>query len=249
MHFDVVTLFPHLFESFLRESLMGKALDKGIFEVRLIDIRDFTTDRHRTADDRPYGGGPGMVLMPEPLAKAIHFAMETRPAGVKRRVILLNPVGFSFKQGKAKEYAALDHLILVCGRYEGVDDRIAKTLIDEEISLGDFILSGGEVPAMAVIEAVVRLLPGVVGTAESVEDETFSHGLLEYPQYTRPRVFQDLTVPEVLLSGDHEAIRKWRRQESLKRTLKRRPDMLAQAELTDSDREYLDQFTSQEPSR
>ncbi|MBW2091197.1 MAG: tRNA (guanosine(37)-N1)-methyltransferase TrmD [Deltaproteobacteria bacterium] len=246
MRFDVVTLFPRLFESFLSESLIGKALDKGIFEVRLLDIRDFTADRHKTADDRPYGGGAGMVLMPEPLAKAINFARETGSSGTRSRVVLLNPVGQPFNQSKAREYAALDHLIMVCGRYEGIDHRISLTLIDEEISLGDFILSGGEIPAMGVIEAVSRLLPGVLGAAESVEEETFSNGLLEYPQYTRPRVFQGLAVPEVLLSGDHAAIRKWRRQESLKRTLERRPDMLAKADLTDSDREFLSQLRTKE---
>ncbi|MBW2323068.1 MAG: tRNA (guanosine(37)-N1)-methyltransferase TrmD [Deltaproteobacteria bacterium] len=248
MRFDVVTLFPQLFDSFLRESLIGKALDKEVFEVRLIDIRDFTTDRHRTADDRPYGGGAGMILMPEPLAKAISFARETDTEGVESRVVLLNPVGQPFSQQRAIKYATLEHLILVCGRYEGIDHRISLTLIDEEISLGDFVLSGGEVPAMAVIEAVTRLLPGVLGAAESVEEETFSNGLLEYPQYTRPRDFQGLAVPEVLLSGNHEAIRKWRRRESLKRTFQRRPDMLAKAELSDSDREFLGQL-SKESSR
>ncbi|MBW1710114.1 MAG: tRNA (guanosine(37)-N1)-methyltransferase TrmD [Deltaproteobacteria bacterium] len=248
MRFDVVTLFPQLFDSFLRESLIGKALDKEVFEVRLIDIRDFTTDRHRTADDRPYGGGAGMILMPEPLAKAISFARETDTDGVESRVVLLNPVGQPFSQQRAIKYATLEHLILVCGRYEGIDHRISLTLIDEEISLGDFVLSGGEVPAMAVIEAVTRLLPGVLGAAESVEEETFSNGLLEYPQYTRPRDFQGLAVPEVLLSGNHEAIRKWRRRESLKRTFQRRPDMLAKAELSDSDREFLGQL-SKESSR
>jgi len=248
MQFDVITLFPGLFESFLRESLIGKALGKGIFEVRLIDIRDFAADRHRTADDRPYAGGAGMVLMPEPLAGAINFAREIDSPETRSRVVLLNPVGQPFNHSRAKEYITLDHLILVCGRYEGIDHRISLTLVDEEISLGDFILSGGEVPAMAVIEAVSRLLPGVLGAAESVEEETFSNGLLEYPQYTRPRVFQGLAVPDVLLSGDHAAIRKWRRRESLKRTLQRRPDMLAKADLTDSDREFLNQLKAGESS-
>jgi len=239
MLFDILTLFPDLFESFWRESLIGKALDKGVFEVRTVNIRDFATDRHRTVDDRPFGGGPGMILMPEPLHEAIKHARESGPTGPKTRVVLLSPAGSPFNQAKAGEYAGLDHLVLVCGRYEGVDERIISTLIDEELSIGDFILSGGEVPAMVVIEAVARLLPGVLGALDSAVQESFSEGLLEYPQYTRPREFKGLSVPDVLLSGDHERISQWRRRESLKRTARRRPDLLAKVRLSVSDQEFL----------
>ena len=248
MLFDLVTLFPDLFDSFLRSSLIGKALSGNVLEIRLVNIRDFTSDRHRTADDRPYGGGPGMVLMPSPLARAIESAHGNEPDRAESRTVLLSPAGRPFDQSKAIEYAALDRLILVCGRYEGVDERICQTLVDEEISLGDFVLSGGEVPAMAVIEAVARLLPGFMGAAASVNEETFSDGLLEYPQYTRPDSFRGLDVPEVLLSGNHEAINTWRRRMRLRRTYERRPDLLAEAKLTDTDRKFLAMLDSeQEP--
>jgi len=248
MIFDLVTLFPDLFDSFLKGSLIGKALAENIFEIRLVNIRDFSTDRHRTADDRPYGGGPGMVLMAEPLAGAIDFAREKDPEQGESRTVLLSPAGYPFDQAKAMEYAGLEHLVLVCGRYEGVDERICRTVIDEEISLGDFVLSGGEVPAMAVIEAVTRLLPGVLGAADSVTEETFNEGLLEYPQYTRPASFRGLTVPEVLLSGNHAVIDTWRRRMRLRRTFERRPGLLAEAELTDSDREFLATLDSESKS-
>lgn len=246
MLFDVVTLFPGLFDAFLRESLIGKALEKDAFQVRLIDIRDFTEDKHHTADDRPFGGGPGMVLKPDPLAKAIGHARETAPSGSSSRVILLSPAGHPLDQQKVASLSTQTHLILVCGRYEGVDQRVVDALVDEEISLGDYVLSGGELPAMVLMEAVGRLLPGVVGKMESTEDETFSDGLLEYPHYTRPRVFQGEAVPEVLLSGDHAAIRRWRRRESLRRTLLRRPDMLDRADLTGLDLKILDELRSEE---
>ncbi len=245
----MVTLFPGLFGSFLGESLIGKALDKRAFQIRVTDIRDFTEDRHRTADDRPFGGGPGMVLKPEPLAQAITHSMEQSEPGWKRRTILLTPTGVTLNQAMVEQLAALDHLILVCGRYEGVDQRVIETLVDEEISIGDYVLSGGEVPAMVLIEAVGRLLPGVLGKQESTEEETFSEGLLEYPHYTRPRIFEGREVPEVLLSGDHAAIRRWRRRESLRRTLLRRPDMLSRAELSEEDRDYVDEVQAELDAR
>ncbi|MFH1090921.1 MAG: tRNA (guanosine(37)-N1)-methyltransferase TrmD [Pseudomonadota bacterium] len=232
MRFDLVTLCPSLFNSFLGESLIGKALDKRAFEVRVIDIRDYTQDRHRTADDRPFGGGPGMVLRPEPVSRAIRWALATAPEKSRSRVVLLTPSGRPLNQSRVEEFSRLDHLVLVCGRYEGVDERVSRSLIDDEISIGDYVLSGGEVPAMVVIEAVARLLPGVLGKSESTVEETFQQGLLEYPQYTRPRVFEQMEVPEVLLSGDHAAIRLWRLRQSLVRTLKRRPDMLDRARLS-----------------
>jgi len=239
--FDLVTLFPGIFDSFLGESLIGKALEKGIFSVRVIDIRDFAADKHRTADDRPFGGGPGMVLKPEPTAGAVSYARRSGPETNRRVVVLLTPAGETLTQAKVEALAGLDHLILICGRYEGVDERISQTLVDQEISIGDYVLAGGEVPAMVMVEAVARLLPGVVGKMESAEEETFSEGLLEYPQYTRPRVFQGLEVPEVLLSGDHAAIRAWRRRESLRRTLIRRPDLLSKAGLSSEDLRFLEQ--------
>lgn len=242
MRIDVLTLFPGIFESFLRESLIGKALEKKLFQVRVVDIREFTADKHRTADDRPFGGGPGMLLLPEPLAGAIEFAKKDGSEGEKQQVVMLTPSGLPFNQDKAEEFTRTDHLILICGRYEGVDARIIKSLVDEEISLGDFVLSGGEVPAMAVIESVTRLLPGVLGTFESVAEETFSDGLLEYPQYTRPREFQGMAVPDVLLSGNHEEIRKWRRAQSLELTFNRRPEMLDKAGLTEADLKILDEL-------
>ncbi len=245
MLFDVVTLFPALFDSFLRESLIGKALEKRIFDIRVTDIRDFTEDKHRTADDRPFGGGPGMVLKPEPVAGAIGHCKSTVSDEAKTRVILLSPAGRTLSQALVESYASLDHLILVCGRYEGIDQRVSEALVDDEISVGDYVLSGGEIPAMVLIEAVGRLLPGTLGKFESTEEETFSSGLLEYPHYTRPRDFRGLTVPDVLLSGDHEAIRRWRRLESLRRTLLRRPEMLSRASLTAEDLQILEQVRAE----
>jgi tRNA (guanine37-N1)-methyltransferase len=239
MLFDVATLFPAIFDSFLAESLIGKGLAAEAFRARIIDVRDFTLDKHRTADDRPFGGGPGMVLKPEPLAGAIEFALNGSGDRTRTKVILMTPAGTPLNQAKVRELAELDHLILVCGRYEGVDERVNRLFIDEEISVGDYVLSGGEVPAMVLIEAVARLLPGVLGKLESVEEETFSQGLLEYPQFTRPRVFRDLAAPETLLSGDHGAIRRWRMKESLKRTLGSRPEMLSRIELTPEQKKIL----------
>lgn len=244
MRFDIITLFPSLFESFLQESLIGKALEKRAFEVRVIDIRDFTNDRHRTADDRPFGGGPGMVLKPEPVAGAIRYASGERGVSEKR-VVLMTPSGRPLNQEKVEELSLLDHLVVVCGRYEGIDYRINELLIDEEISIGDYVLSGGEVPAMVLMEAVTRLLPGVLGKMESTDEETFRNGLLEYPHYTRPRVFEGREVPEVLLSGDHAAIKKWRLEASLRRTLEQRPEMLDSAKLTAEERNVLGEIQSE----
>ena len=245
MRFDIATLFPALFDSFLNESLIAKALEKRAFEVRIIDIRDFTRDRHRTADDRPFGGGPGMVLKPEPVTAAVRSAMSDYPAR-RRRVILLTPSGTPLNQAKVEALAELDHIILVCGRYEGVDDRVNRAVIDEEVSIGDYVLSGGEVPAMVLLEAVTRLLPDVLGKEESVKEETFQNGLLEYPQFTRPREFEGMAVPDVLLSGDHAAIRRWRLEESIRRTLKRRPDVLARVPLSREASELLEKIKEEQ---
>lgn len=244
MRFDLITLFPRMFDSFLAESLIGKALEKEIFEVRVVDIRDFACDRHHTADDRPFGGGPGMVLKAGPLAGAITESLKTAPLG-RTRVILLTPGGAPLTQDKVEDLAGYDHLVLICGRYEGVDERVVRLYVDEEISVGDYVLCGGEVPAMVVVEAAARLLPGVLGKMESTDEESFTSGLIEYPHYTRPRVFEGLDVPEVLLSGDHAAIRSWRLRQSLRRTLDRRPDLIRPEELSGEARKALNEIRAE----
>ncbi len=239
MRFEIVTLFPELFEA-LEHGLLGKARDAGRIDVHTITPRRFTADKHRTVDDAPYGGGSGMVLMPGPVAEALDFLDEQRGGRITRRV-LLTPQGERFTQAHARRYAELDSLTLVCGRYEGFDERI-RGLVDEEVSLGDFVLLGGEVAALAILEATARLLPGVLGNEQSAADESHAAGLLEYPQYTRPEEFRGEKVPEVLRSGNHAAIARWRRKESLRRTLERRPDLLEAADLTDEDRQLLDEI-------
>ncbi len=239
MRFEIVTLFPELFEA-LNTGLLGKAREAGRVDVHTITPRRFTTDRHRTVDDAPYGGGSGMVLMPGPIADALDYLDEARKGRVSHRV-LLTPQGARFTQAHARRFSELDAITLVCGRYEGFDDRI-RGLVDEEVSLGDFVLLGGEVAALAIIEATARLLPGVLGNEESAADESHAEGLLEYPQYTRPEEFRGQKVPEILLSGHHAAIARWRRKESLRRTLERRPDLLEAAELSDEDRVLLEEI-------
>ena len=218
MKVDVLTLFPAVLEAALGESILGIAREKGALDVALWNPRDFTSDRHRTVDDRPYGGGPGMVMKPEPVVLCAEKARATRGPG---RTVVLTPSGRPFTQGIAKEYAREDRLVLVCGRYEGVDQRVVELLGAEELSIGPYVLSGGEVAALAVIEAVARLLPGVLGDAESTVEESFEEGLLEYPHYTRPAEWRGLRVPEELLSGDHGRIRAWRRARAEERTRER----------------------------
>ncbi|MBW2507001.1 MAG: tRNA (guanosine(37)-N1)-methyltransferase TrmD [Deltaproteobacteria bacterium] len=236
MRFEVVTLFPELFDV-LNHGLLGKAREAGRIDIHTVTPRRFTSDRHRTVDDAPYGGGSGMVLMPGPIADALDHLDEARAGRVSHRV-LLTPQGERFTQAHARRFSELDSLTLVCGRYEGFDERI-RSLVDQEVSLGDFVLLGGEVAALAILEATARLLPGVLGNEASAADESHADGLLEYPQYTRPEVFRGQLVPEILRSGNHGAIARWRRKESLRRTLRRRPDLLEAAELTDEDRELL----------
>ncbi len=236
MRFDVVTIFPGLFDSFLRESILGKAVERGLVDIRVHDLRDYTTDRHRVTDDYPFGGGAGMVMKPEPLFRAVEALKGESPAA---KVTLLSPQGEVFRQATAAEMVAWEAAILICGRYEGVDERVVEALVDREISIGDYVLNGGEVPAMVVMEAVTRLLPGVVGREESTRQDSFTGGLLDHPHYTRPAEFRGLRVPETLLSGHHELIAAWRRREALRRTLRRRPDLLEQAELTPEEREEL----------
>lgn len=218
---DVLTIFPGMFESPIRESLLGKAIDGGILDVRIHDIRDHSTDAHRSVDDTGFGGGPGMVMAVEPIVRAV----EALGDGA-RRVVLLSPAGRRLDQALARDLAAARWLVLICGRYEGVDERVLRSAGAEEISIGDYVLSGGELPALVVLEAVSRLVPGVVGNAESLEAESFERGILDHPHYTRPREFRGIGVPEVLLSGDHAAIAEWRRRAAAEKTRRNRPDLL-----------------------
>lgn len=240
MRFDLITLFPELFDSFLDGGLFGKARAAGRVRVRRINPRDFASDRHRSVDDEPYGGGSGMVMMPGPVVDALERAEATAEEPRARRV-LLTPQGERFSQAHAARYATHGAVALVCGRYEGLDERV-RAFVDEEVSIGDFVLFGGEVAAMAIMEAVARLVPGVLGNRGSLEEESHAAGLLEYPQYTRPAEFRGLEVPEVLRSGNHAAIARWRRKEALRRTQVRRPELLPRAALTDEDRALLDEI-------
>ena len=239
MRFEIVTLFPELFDV-LRSGLLGKAQEAGTIDIEAITPREFTRDRHRTVDDSPYGGGSGMVLMPGPIAETLDHLDEARGGKPTHRV-LLTPQGVRFSQAHARRFSELDSLTLVCGRYEGFDERI-RGLVDEEVSLGDFVLLGGEAAALAVVEATARLLPGVLGNDESASDESHADGLLEYPQYTRPEEFRGQKVPDILRSGNHAAIARWRRKESLRRTLERRPELLEAAELSAEDKALLEEI-------
>ncbi len=242
MRVDILTLFPDLFTGFLTESILGRAIKNGLVDIRITNIRSFGTGPHKTVDDKPYGGGDGMVMMPGPIYDALQ-SIE-RDIG-NSCVILLSPQGRRFNQAAAWELSRKEHLILICGHYEGIDERIRAFGIDRECSIGDYILSGGELAAMVVVDAVSRLLPNVLGGRRSNLEDTFEEGLVEYPHYTRPRIFKDQEVPEVLLSGNHELIRIWRRTESLRRTLQKRPDLLEKATLTDEDRRILAQLRIQ----
>lgn len=237
----ILTLFPGMFSGVLESSILGRAVERGVVEVKLVDIRDFTHDAHKTTDDYPYGGGPGMVLKPEPVYEAMDaLKAEGGLSGSRESwcTCLLTPQGEKFSDRMARELAGYSGLVLICGHYEGFDERV-RCLADREISIGDYVLTGGEIPAMVVLDAVVRHVPGVLGSRESTRTESFSEGLLEGPQYTRPAEYRGLRVPEVLLSGDHERVRRWRRKQALKRTLERRPDLLEAAELSPEDRELL----------
>ena len=236
MRFDILTLFPGLFSSFLNESIIGRAVKKGLLDIRLTDIRSFARGAHRVTDDRPYGGGRGMVMKAGPIFRALE-SIKRNPEG--SLVILLTPQGKTLDQGTAWDLSQVKHIVLICGRYEGVDERVRTGAVDLELSIGDYVLSGGELGAMIVVDAVSRLIPGVLGNEASNLEDSFEDGLLEYPQYTRPRIFREEEVPEVLLSGDHEKIRLWRRTEALKRTLQRRPDLLKAARLREEDRAIL----------
>ena len=243
MRIDILTTFPQMIEAVVGESILGRARKTGIVEIGAVNLRDFAADRHRSTDDEPFGGGPGMVMKCEPVFAAVENIAARR--GRKPRVLLMTPQGRRFDQRMAEELSQERALALICGHYEGVDERIRQVLADDEVSIGDYVLTGGELAALVVTDAVVRLVPGVLGDEASPESESFSTGLLEYPQYTRPADFRGLSVPEVLVSGNHEEIRKWRRLQALKRTLDRRPDLLETAPLTEEDRQLLQ--TLQEP--
>lgn len=236
MIFDVLTLFPGMFASPLQESILGRAIKQELLQVRAHNLRDWAEGKHLTTDDTPYGGGDGMVMKPEPIARAVAELKRQTP---NSKVLLMTPQGMPFTQQHARDLAMEDGLIFLCGRYEGFDERVRQLLVDAEYSLGDFVLTGGELPAMVMIDAVSRYLPGVLGSRGSVETDSFSDGLLEYPQYTRPAVFKGMEVPQVLLSGDHGKIASWRREQQLLRTLQRRPELLEQADLSEEDKKIL----------
>ena len=234
--FDIVTIFPAMIEAALAEGVVGRAVEKKLLDVVIHDLRDFTTDRHRSVDDVPYGGGPGMVMKPEPIFKALDAIEAVR--GTPLTVLLTSPQGTVLTQREAERLSAKPHVVLLCGRYEGVDERV-RSRVDEEVSIGDYVLSGGELPALVVLDAVARFVPGVVGDDQSVAEDSFSRGLLDFPHYTRPAEVGADRVPDVLLSGNHGAIRRWRKREALSRTLARRPELLDAADLDDEEKEIL----------
>jgi tRNA (guanine37-N1)-methyltransferase len=242
---DVITIFPAMIEAALTEGVVGRARARGVLDIRVRDLRDYTEDRHRTVDDVPYGGGPGMVMKPEPLFKAVEAAVENDGPGRPTPVILMTPQGRLLTHEVATRLSALERIVVICGRYEGVDERVSQALATDEISIGDYVLSGGELAALVIVDAVARLVPGVVGDAESVAADSFARGLLDYPHFTRPAEFRGWTVPEVLVSGHHARIEHWRRREALRRTLRSRPDLLAGAALDDDERRLVRELSEE----
>jgi tRNA (guanine37-N1)-methyltransferase len=241
--FGVISLFPDMFSPFTQQGVIGRAVKSGKLSVDTFNPRDFTHDRHRTVDDRPYGGGPGMLMMVKPLTDAIHAAKNI--GGENSKVIYLSPQGKPLDQAGVKRLASIERTILICGRYEGIDERVIESHVDEEVSIGDYVLSGGELPAMVLMDAVARLVPGVLGHKASAVEDSFTDGLLDCPHYTRPEVLEGQKVPEVLLSGDHEKIRQWRLMQSLGRTMQRRPDLLNHLALTEEQLRLLELFQAQ----
>jgi tRNA (guanine37-N1)-methyltransferase len=240
MKFDVVTIFPAMIDAGVAEGVVSRGIASGLIDLQVHDLREFTADRHRSVDDVPYGGGPGMVMKPEPLVRAIEKVRATR--GSPDVVIVTSPQGRAFTQREAERLASLGHVALLCGRYEGLDERVLTLVGAEELSIGDYVVSGGELAALVIVDAVSRLVPGVVGDEQSVAEDSFSRGLLDYPHYTRPAEFGGLKVPDVLLSGHHAEVRRWRKKEALARTLARRPELLGQAALDDEERALLDEI-------
>ena len=244
MRIDFLTIFPEIFTGILESGLIRHAREQELLEMKVHDLREYTHDRHRTVDDVPYGGGPGMVFKPEPIFEAVE-SLDGRNA----LVILPTPQGELFSQEMAEEFAGSDRLLFICGRYEGIDERVCEKLVDREVSIGDFVTMGGELPALVMTEAIIRFVPGVIGEKQSVAMDSFQESLLDFPHYTRPEIFQSTKVPEVLLSGNHEQIRKWRRKMALQRTLERRPDLLERATLTAEDEKFLQEIEQEEFSR
>ena len=236
MRIDILTLLPGLLESYLQEGMIGRACREGLIQISAVQIRDFATDRHKTADDSPYGGGAGLIMKAEPLAGAIKAAKGRK----KARILLMSPQGRTFSHDDARRLANEKHLIIICGRYEGLDERIRQKYVDEEFSIGDYVLTGGELAALVIADATARFIQGVLGNEQSSQDESFSAGMLEYPQYTKPRVFLKMAVPEVLLSGNHAQINRWRRTQALLKTMKNRPDLFAKLQLTSEDRKEIE---------
>jgi tRNA (guanine37-N1)-methyltransferase len=247
MKFDIVTIFPSMIEAGLGEGVVSRGVERGLLNVAVHDLRRWTTDRHRTVDDVPYGGGPGMVMKAEPLMRAVSEIRETR--GTPDSVVLLSPQGRTFTQAEAERLGRLEHVVLLCGRYEGMDERVRDMVATEEISIGDYVLSGGELAALVVVDAVSRLVPGVVGDEQSVAQDSFSRGLLDYPHYTRPAEIAGHRVPDVLLSGHHADVRRWRRKAALVRTLDRRPELIATATLDEEERALLDEIRRERSER
>lgn len=242
MRFHVLTIFPGMFDSPLSLSIIARAQKQGLVEVNLYNIRDFAHDRHNTVDDYPFGGGPGMVMKPDPLFESVEHVRESESLDENVPTVLMTPQGRRFNQRIAEDLSDLSDMVIICGRYEGVDERVRQNLVTDEISIGDYVLGGGELAAMVVIDAVTRLIPGVVGSAESSANDSHTTGLLQHPLYTRPSVFRGMEAPDVLLSGHHAEISKWQRLEALRRTLERRPDMLESTELSPDDRRFLDEL-------
>ncbi|MFB0525903.1 MAG: tRNA (guanosine(37)-N1)-methyltransferase TrmD [bacterium] len=242
MQIDVITIFPQMLERIINESILKRAQQKNIVKINIHNLRDFALDKHSIVDDYSYGGGAGMVLKPEPIFRAVEKIVGRRKEKRRARIILLTPQGQTFTQAKAKELSQEEHLLFICGHYEGVDERVKENLITDEISIGDYVLTGGELPGMVIIDSVVRILPGVLNKRESFENDSFYQGLLDYPHYTRPERFKGKSVPALLLSGNHSQIRKWRRQKAIKNTLEKRPDLLEKITLSAEDQKILEEL-------
>jgi tRNA (guanine37-N1)-methyltransferase len=240
MRFDIITIFPEIFSKVFDFGIIRRAVEANLIEIHIHDLRDYTHDRHRQVDDRPFGGGAGMVMKPEPLFRAV----ETIANGeTDVSVILLSPQGRLFSQPLAEEYSRKPRMVLICGRYEGVDERVVESLITDEVSIGDYVLSGGEIPSMVIVDAVTRLIPGALGCEQSAERESFAGGLLDYPHYTRPAEYRGLKAPEVLLSGNHAEVERWRRRKAVEKTLRRRPDLIQKRELSDGERKEIEEIS------
>lgn len=246
MQFDILTLFPEMFAGILSESIIGRAIERDLFSVYIHNIRDYATDKHRVTDDTPYGGGGGMVMKPEPIFTAVEAVLD---AEIEARVILMTPQGRLFSHSLARELSQEHQIILICGRYEGVDERVREHLVTDEVSIGDYVVTGGEPAAAVIVDAVGRLVPGVLGDPAATYEDSHADGLLEYPQYTRPAEFRGWTVPEILVSGDHARVSRWRRDQALLRTKIRRPELLGKVELSEADLEFLDSLEGDVDSR